>query len=356
MSLILIFILIGGFSYEEQSQNISFPFFYNALQNVSKDYIVGAMGTENPYFAQDLTSDQKPPSLSQTTFQLATNIKPGDVKSLIGLEIPGFDLYNPHSIVSEKGTNVSSQPVKPVSPMKDLTKDKSQPKQGVTSNTQSSKIPTPSKKTVLIYHTHSWESFLPLLKGVTQPNQAVSSTVNVSLIGERMVTDFAKDGIGAYDDKTNMTKLLSSQGLNYNSAYKMSRTLVKKDEKKFPNLQYFFDVHRDSSRGNVTKVTINSKPYARVAFVIGKSNPNYEKNLAMAITLHNLLEKDYPGLSRGVLQKDKTTGNGIYNQDLSPHDLLIEVGGVDNNKTELDNTADALTKVIETYMKQQSNQ
>ena len=36
-------------------------------------------------------------------------------------------------------------------------------------------------------------------------------------------------------------------------------------------------------------------------------------------------------LSRGVFGKDKTQGNGIYNQDLSKGALLVEFGGVDNH-------------------------
>ena len=47
--------------------------------------------------------------------------------------------------------------------------------------------------------------------------------------------------------------------------------------------------------------------------------------------------------------KTKEMGNVVYNQNLSPHDLLFEVGGVDNSKEELYQSADALAKVIDTY-------
>ena len=46
------------------------------------------------------------------------------------------------------------------------------------------------------------------------------------------------------------------------------------------------------------------------------------------------LEKYY-GLSRGIFIKDRKSGNGVYNQDLSPNALLIEMGGVDNTPEEL---------------------
>lgn len=293
------------------------------------------------------------PSLSGVVLQVTTNIKPGDVRSLLGSELPGFSLYNTHIVVAGEGTNYTNLPIESAPPMDVLLKDRATPKNDATKSTQppASKTPVPKQKTVLIYHTHSWESFLPLLNGVSKPNEAVSSKVNVSLVGQRVVDDLAKYGIGAIDDKTNMTKLLKSHGLDYYSAYKMSRTIIQKHIKENPNFNYFFDIHRDSSRGTITTVTINGKKYARIVFVVGKAHPSYEKNLEMAKEMNKIMEKDYPGLSRGVLLKDKTMGNGVYNQDISPHALLFEVGGVDNNKPELDNSADALAKVIDIYYK-----
>jgi len=67
----------------------------------------------------------------------------------------------------------------------------------------------------------------------------------------------------------------------------------------------------------------------------------------LAKELHQGLEKKYPGLSRGVLAKRKTSGNnGLYNQDLSNNSILIEVGGVDNNMEELTNTVKAFSDVF----------
>ena len=43
--------------------------------------------------------------------------------------------------------------------------------------------------------------------------------------------------------------------------------------------------------------------------------------------------------------------NGIYNQDLSPNTLLIEVGGVDNTIEEVYNTIEALANVLNKYIK-----
>ena len=63
-----------------------------------------------------------------------------------------------------------------------------------------------------------------------------------------------------------------------------------------------------------------------------------------------IIKKDYPGLSRGVLKKAGTTTSGIYNQNLNGKSVLIEIGGVDNSIDEVNNTVEvvsiALAKII----------
>lgn len=69
----------------------------------------------------------------------------------------------------------------------------------------------------------------------------------------------------------------------------------------------------------------------------------------MAKTLNQELEKKHPGISRGVLLKGYSDGNGVYNQDISTKAMLLEIGGVDNNLDELDRTVDALSEVLADY-------
>ena len=56
--------------------------------------------------------------------------------------------------------------------------------------------------------------------------------------------------------------------------------------------------------------------------------------------------KKYPGLSRGVISKGAAGDNGIYNQDLNERSVLIEFGGVDNNREELERAAEAMADVF----------
>jgi stage II sporulation protein P len=114
-------------------------------------------------------------------------------------------------------------------------------------------------------------------------------------------------------------------------------------------IQYLIDIHRDSQPKKFTTMNINGKSFARLFFVVGKENGNYDKNLSLAKELNDKLEEKYPGISRGVFVKTKDDGNGVYNQDLSSKSMLLEFGGVENTKEELDNAIKAFAEVFSEY-------
>ncbi len=78
-------------------------------------------------------------------------------------------------------------------------------------------------------------------------------------------------------------------------------------------------------------------------------NENFENNLNLAEALDELLEAQYPGLSKGRIRKDGSSGNGVYNQDLSPNSLIVEIGGVDNTVEEFHRTTEIFADVINNY-------
>ena len=85
-------------------------------------------------------------------------------------------------------------------------------------------------------------------------------------------------------------------------------------------------------------------------FVIGKKNKNYKKNYDVALSINELLDYKYPGLSRGILLQDSVNVNGIYNQDLAENIILIELGGNHNQFSEIKNTIDLLAPIIGEYL------
>lgn len=213
------------------------------------------------------------------------------------------------------------------------------------SNTHS----TFGKKVVYIYSTHSRESFLPYLKKTDRPEDAYHSKANITLVGKLLGRELKRRGIGNTVDTTDIVQELDSRGLNYNSSYNVSGELVRTALSDNKDLEIFIDVHRDSLRKDSTTTKINEIDYAKLLFVVGTGHEGFEKNLMFAEGLQTILDAQYPGLSKGIIQKDSSQGNGVYNQDISPEAIIVEIGGVDNTVEELHRSAEVFADVLSEY-------
>ncbi|AJY76289.1 stage II sporulation protein P [Paenibacillus beijingensis] len=209
--------------------------------------------------------------------------------------------------------------------------------------TGQSGIPTTGgRKVVFIYHSHSRESWTTVLgDGSGEPS---SATKNISLVGKRLADKLEQNGIGAMHSSTDYPSVI--KGFKWAYSYKYSKKTVQEAMAADQDLQFFFDIHRDSQKRKYTTTKIGGKDYAQVYFIIGHKNPNWEKNEAFATKIHNALEQKYPGLSRGIWGKTSANGNGEYNQSLAPDSVLIEIGGIDNTLEESYRTADVMAQVI----------
>ncbi|MFC0189746.1 stage II sporulation protein P [Fictibacillus aquaticus] len=340
----------------ESKYRLSSSSLHHWLTEFSGEALVYVLGFENRYFSQALPEKSEPPSVSAVMLELATSIKPGDIRSLLGNELPGFAQFDSTIVVAGEGTDYTNIAHESPPPIEFLMDGKEADVQNVErlqdpGQTDDPGNPPPSagKKVAYIYHSHSWESFIPHLKGVKNPDDAVHSKVNITMVGKKLGQELEKRGIGTVVDTTNMTDLLRKNNTDYKKSYPMARTLVQEAMAENNGMKLLFDLHRDSLGRAKTTREINGKSYAKILFVVGASNPNYEKNEQMARELHSLLEKKYPGLSRGVIKKNKQKGNGVYNQDLSSQAMLIEFGGVGNSFEELDRSAEAVADAIAEY-------
>ncbi|MGP4079625.1 stage II sporulation protein P [Pseudalkalibacillus sp. R45] len=322
------------------------------LHIFSTEQLVTFMGTVNPYFEQGLPNSYQPPSIQSLSFELATNIKPGDIRSLLGRELPGFAIFDTEIIVAGEGTDYTTIPIESAPPLDVLLKEREVAEEKLkvedSPNTPEPDLTTNGRKVVYLYQSHSYESFLPLLKDAKVPNDAHTSNpeANMIRVGGMLAKELEQRGIGVQQDKTNIGQKLNDRGWNTNNAYKLSREIVETAVTGNQDITFSFDLHRDSLRKDKTTAKINGENYAKLMFVIGEANPNYERNEQLARELHDLLEDKYPGLSRGVFKKNKSQGNGVYNQDLSDRAALIEVGGVDNNLEEIQRSLSAFAEVF----------
>lgn len=314
------------------------------------------LANENHYFFSVLPEDGESLNLSKGLLKLSTNISLDDPRSLLGRELPGFSIFDNEILVAGEGTDYTNMPYESSPPRDVLNEEKDATLQNVDQIEESKpeiKEPpsqtTNGRKVVEIYHTHNRESFLPYLKGVTDPNLAFHSKINITKLGQHLQKDLVDKGIGASFDSTDIMAVLNNKGLNYSKSYEESRKEVESAMATNKDLDYFIDIHRDSRRKKDTSITFNGKTYAKIAFVIGRNNPNYEKNAAFANKLHQSIEKKYPGLSRGVMKQGGAGHNGVYNQDLSSNALLIEIGGVDNSFEEMYLTVDVFANVFSEF-------
>lgn len=353
MFMILIFSLSGLLTslkpeYRPVSTSVN-----QAANVVSGKVLYQLMGWENHHFLTASKDLDASPKLTNFIFKLSNNINLNDPRSLLGRELPGFYQFDGRIVVAGEGTNYTNMPIESAPPVEIMKAEREASLQNLEGLNQapSKDTPPPPKQTtgghqvVYLYFTHNRESYLPYLKGVTDPDLAYHSQINVTKIGDEIQTRLAENGIGASVDKTDIMGKTRMP-----KAYQESGQVVQSVMASNHDLKYFIDIHRDSRRKPQTTVSINGQSYAKLAFVIGGKNPNYEKNLKLATDLHNLLKKKYgDGLSRGVIVKQDPGSNGVYNQNLSDKAILIEFGGVDNTFDELNRSADALADVFSEY-------
>ncbi len=197
---------------------------------------------------------------------------------------------------------------------------------------------------VAVYHTHATEAYLPALAatGARRPQEAFSSDPQVGVIrvGEVLVRELgAVYGIGAVHDRS----VYDAEGRL--SSYERSAHGLENLLKGYPGLAIVLDLHRDEGRRQDNTVTVEGMPAARVLIVVGTDrmlpHPKWKSNYALARRMVAIMEEMYPGLSRGIRDKDYR-----YNQHLFEGLLLVEVGCHENTLEEALHTARLLAAVL----------
>ncbi|MDN4594777.1 stage II sporulation protein P [Polycladomyces subterraneus] len=336
----LVFIFTGAFAMLEAERSAHSSDIGRLTTHLSADTLLWAMGREIPYLAT-MRDKQDDGRMSRLFFELATSIDPKDPRTFIGRELPGFSLFDTEIVVAGKGVKYTDVPIES-EPPPDLAKELERQSERVKDHTPSDRVdkpsPSSSVKRVFIYQTHFSESYLPDL-GRRDPDMAYDWDKNVIMVGKRLGEELERLGIGTEVSTAHYKE-------PHPKLYRSSRKTVLAAMRQNQDLQYFIDIHRDSQRRDKTTTTIDGKPYARISFVIGTAHEDWEQNLKLARQLHNKLESLYPGLSKGVFLKNRATGNGEYNQSLSPRSILVEIGGVDNSFVEVFRTTKALARAF----------
>lgn len=371
MSMIF-FIMLGVLGIAEKSLNTSPVSSMKGLAaSLSSGFFMDMVGMEVPHVA----SEKKAPTITgkQVTnfmFQLLTDVNPADPKSLVAREVPGLGADNPILLRTGSGNSTARGPedYRPGTGADGSAPDHSDPEEGdgldaepgeepgseippSTSpgngdgeNTGEPSVKPGNKNIVMVYHSHPQESFNPVLGTDIDNPSSAENMKNVGLVGEALTKELERKGVAALHSFENYAAKVSNYSYNY--SYKYSRETVKRAMAENGQLEYFIDIHRDSQRHDKTTTSIDGLNYAQVYFIIGHGNENWRENEKFASSIHDRLERSYPGISRGIWGKTSSQGNGEYNQSLSPNSVLIEVGGIDNSQDELERTAKVLASII----------
>lgn len=186
-----------------------------------------------------------------------------------------------------------------------------------------------TKGSVLIYCTHSDESYVP-----SDGKASIPGKGGIFDVAEAFKNALNKKNVNAVLDKT-------SHDPHDAGAYRRSqRTAIELIKKNMP-VAAVFDIHRDAVPSSVYATKVDGQPMTKVRIVLGGRNQNRKANEELAYKIKAVADKAYPGLI-----KDIFIGRGAYNQELSPRSLLLEFGAYKNAKESAKKASQYLADVI----------
>lgn len=206
---------------------------------------------------------------------------------------------------------------------------------------------------VLIYHTHTTESYvrnLAELKKKNVPGWTQDARYNVVRVGNELAQHMKKNGIEVIHNAT------IHDYPNYNLSYVNSLSTMNKILKSYPSIKITFDVHRDGLSFNKDKLRVtqkvNGKDAAKIMFVLGTDerldHPHWKENLSLALKLQEKLNEIAPGLTKPIY-----ISRNRYNQHLRYGSLIVEIGGDGNTLEEAMESTKYLAKALKEVIKQQ---
>ena len=203
-----------------------------------------------------------------------------------------------------------------------------------------------NKNNILIFHTHTCESYTPSEKYQYQQTGNFRTTdlnYTVARVGDELSNYLLGFGFNVYHDKT------YHDYPAYSGSYNRSLTTVQNALKTNPS-DIIIDLHRDAI-GSISNydpsVKIGEDVAAQVMFVIGTNggglnHPNWKQNLRFAIEVQQKANEMYPGLFKPIILR-----NSRYNQHLGKAACIIEVGATGNTLDQCLNSMKYLAKVFE---------
>lgn len=329
----------------------------NLVQKLSKTTIERLLCMGLPML-NTLDVDESPRanyiSLGKAALRILTNIDIDQPESYFSLQIPLLNLTRTE-FASTPGVEPMPENPPIVENEHEAPKDPPQAPEPDTPTSEVEKIvPVQGKPLVLIYHTHTTESYMPSKAYSYKPRDSAYHTndlnFSVAKVGDVLTDELNKFGIPALHNKT------IHDVPTYITSYTNSLKTVEQVLKAYPSIKIIIDLHRDAPVANpqksreMTTVKIDGKTYSRIMLVVGSDkifpNPHWKDNYRFAVMIHDKLEQLYPGIARDIDLREQR-----FNQHLSNKAILVEIGSHGNTMEESIESAKVFAKALAEVIK-----
>ena len=205
-------------------------------------------------------------------------------------------------------------------------------------------------KNILIFHTHSCESYTSSNAFPYTPTGTYRTTdlnYTVTRVGTELESQLKKYNIPV----THNTSYHDYP--SYNGSYTRSLATVTNILKTTPS-DIIIDLHRDAigSRSDYAPTVKIGEDYAaQIMYVIGTNqggleHPNWQQNLKFAIKVQEKAEEMFPGLFKPIMLTEYR-----YNQHAGKYASIMEVGATGNTLEQCLTSMKYLAKVLDEVIK-----
>ena len=209
---------------------------------------------------------------------------------------------------------------------------------------------TINKKNVLIFHTHSCESYTPSEKyqyKQTGTFRTTDKNYSVVRVGGELDKQLQNYGYNVIHDES------YHDYPSYTGSYASSLKTVTQLLEKNKNTDIVIDLHRDAIGDNTyaPTVKIGDEYVAQLLFVIGGNgssikHENWQQNLKFAVKIQEKANELYPGLFKPIILRYSG-----YNQQVAKAATIIEVGATGNTLDQTLVSMKYLAKVMSEVLK-----
>lgn len=202
-----------------------------------------------------------------------------------------------------------------------------------------------NKKDILIFHTHTCESYTSSEKYSYEQTGSFRTTdlnFSVARVGNELANQLKSYGFNVNHDRT------YHDYPAYSGSYARSLTTVQNILNSGFKSDILIDIHRDAIADSsyAPKVKIGDEYASQLMFVIGTNgsgleHSNWIQNLKFAVMVQQKANEMYPGLFKPIIVRSSR-----YNQHLAKCACIIEVGATGNTLDEANTSMKFLAKVI----------